>query len=413
MLTAMQSLDNPLAQLRRTHEAQVLGLLRRQGALSRAELGSRSGLSRTTLYDIVSGLLASGTVVAAGPQGPRRRGRPVELISLNPAAGYALGIDFARRTVHVAMVNAAHEVIGTAGQEHPAGLGPDGRVALARGLVTALGAGRAHLGSLGAIGVGVVGPVPNAGTELSRRLSQALYEAFAAPVMLDNNTRLAALAEATWGAAAGCADALYLRLSYGVGGGLVVGGALHRGADGLSGEIGHIVVDPGGHRCECGGRGCLETVSSVGAVLSAVRAAGGHADSLPGLVRAAAAGDRAVLDVLGVVGERVGRVLAALCNAMGPSALVVGGELTEVGPPLFGPMEAALREGFAPFARSRVELRRAVLGDYGGALGGIALVLHESPLLAGYPTTVQDKPTDEASDSEADDLMDGGTRERR
>ena len=396
MLTPMHSTDNPLAQLRRSHETLVLGLLRRQGPLSRAELGARSGLSRTTLYEIVTGLLASGTVVAAGPQGPRRRGRPVELISLNPAAGYALGVDFARRAVHVAMVNAAHEVIGTASEEHQAGLDPELRVALARTLVGALSADAAQPGSLAAVGAGVVGPVPNVGTEAGDRLSEALSATFAAPVVLDNNTRLAALAEATWGAAAGCADALYLRLSYGVGGGLVVGGALHRGADGLSGEIGHIVVEPGGHRCECGNRGCLETVASVGAVLSAARAAGTAADSLPDLLRAAADGDRAALDVLRVAGERVGRVLAALCNAVGPSALVVGGELAAAGPALFGPMEAALRAGFAPFAHSRVDLHRAALGDFGGALGGIALVLHESPLLARYPTPLREPDTEPA-----------------
>ncbi|MER8153548.1 ROK family protein [Streptomyces sp. NPDC094472] len=88
------------------------------------------------------------------------------------------------------------------------------------------------------------------------------------------------MAETVWGAAAGERNVLYLRLSHGIGGGLVVAGTLHRGAHGVSGMFGHITVDPDGAPCECGGTGCLETVASVGAVLDAYRTAGGTAATL-------------------------------------------------------------------------------------------------------------------------------------
>ncbi|MET7387713.1 ROK family protein [Streptomyces sp. NPDC005529] len=429
--------DGPLARLRRGHEELVLRLLRTHGPLSRGQLGRLSGLSRTTLYDIVTALVDGGAVVATPPAAAeRRRGRPVDALSLHPGAGQAIGIDFARRAVHVAAVNVAHEVIGSASAPHAADLGVEERVALAERLVGELAGGRLRFGALSGIGVGVVGPVnerraatgravqdagrprPNVpspsapgttqaarqatgadqGTELpgedgsfaSRQaadeshgdLAVLLRKRFGVPVLLDNNTRLAALAEATWGAAAGVQDVLYVRLSHGVGGGLVVGGALHRGAHGLSGELGHITADPDGRPCSCGKHGCLETVASIGAVVDAHPSAA----DLPAFL-AALPDDPDARRVLDDVGRRVGAVLAAVCNALGPEVTVLGGELAAAGPALLGPVERALAAHLMPVSRPLLDLRAAALGEAAGALGAIALVLHESPLLTRYPAT--------------------------
>lgn len=160
MLSAMHPSAGPLSRLRREHEELVLSLLRKHGPLSRGELGTRCGLSRTTLYDIVGDLIASGAVVAAVPLAEeRRRGRPVEKLSLNPDAGQALGIDFARRAVHVAAVNVAHEIVGSASEQHAPDLSWEERVRLAERLVGTLTGGVLRLGALDAIGVGVVGPI--------------------------------------------------------------------------------------------------------------------------------------------------------------------------------------------------------------------------------------------------------------
>ncbi|MGW0858071.1 ROK family protein [Streptomyces sp. NPDC002690] len=408
MLEPMHSHRGPLAQLRRGHEERVLGLLRRHGQLSRAELGRLSGLSRTTLYDIVATLVAGGAVVpGAADPGPRKRGRPVEHLTLDPSAGQALGIDFARRSVHVAAANVAHEMIGSASLPHPPDLPWEGRVDLAEKLVASLADGALRLsalGATGAVGVGVVGPVRRTETEDARAaeghrvtrpggghggpltdLVELLTNRFGAPVLIDNNTRLAALAEATWGAAAGSRDVLYLRLSHGVGGGLVVNGALHRGVDGLAGELGHITADPAGGPCECGGTGCLETVASVGAVLAAYRERGGRARDFDGFRAALEDGDTVAEDVLRRAGTFVGAVLASVVGALGPSTIVLGGELAQAGDALLGPVADALDAHVLPLARDRVTLRPAALGEAGGAHGGVALALHESPLLARYP----------------------------
>ncbi|GAA0463541.1 ROK family transcriptional regulator [Streptomyces olivaceiscleroticus] len=415
MLCGMQAHDGPLTRLRKSHEQSVLDLLRKHGPLSRAELGAHSGLSRTTLYDIVAGLVEGGTVVAATPPAEvRRRGRPVEKLSLNPHAGEAVGIDFARRAVHVSAINVAHEMIGSASEAHAPGLTWNQRADIAERLLGSLGgapprgaaahgsaprgasAGRAprrgtlRLGALSAIGVGVVGPLIDVGGTDAREgsldgLPGLLHERFGVPVLLDNNTRLAALAEAVWGAAADSGDVLYVRLSHGVGGGLVVGGSLHRGMYGMSGEFGHVTVDPDGVPCQCGGTGCLETVASIDAVLQRYRAAGGRAEDVTAFLAAAASGDDTAHAVLARAGTAVGTVLAAVCNAVGPGVIVIGGELAEAGATLIEPVERALHTHVMPLVRDRVRVRRATLGEAGSALGGIALVLHESPLLSRYP----------------------------
>ncbi|MEV7806087.1 ROK family transcriptional regulator [Microbispora sp. NPDC088329] len=387
----MLSRPDVVSPVRRGHEQAVLGLLRGHGPLNRGEISRRCGLSRTTLHDTLRGLLATGAVVTAVPdEGPRGRGRPAEKLTLNTSVGQALGIDFARRAVHVAAVGVTYELVGSAGEAHAPGLPWPDRVALAERLVRGLAGAEPWRRALRGVGVGVVGPLTGARDGTLSGVGTLLGERFGGPVLLDNNTRLAALAESTWGAAAGDQDVLYLRLSYGVGGGVVAGGVLHRGADGVSGEIGHIPVDPAGRPCECGGTGCLETVASIRAVLDAYRARGGHGDDLPALAAAVAAGDPIARGLLRDVGTQIGRVLAALSNAIGPRVIVIGGELAQIGDPLLGPVREALNAGAVPISRHRLTLRRAALGDAAGALGAVALALGDSPLLSRYPAAEPD-----------------------
>ncbi|MFF4983825.1 ROK family protein [Streptomyces sp. NPDC001046] len=381
--------DSALTQMRRAHEEQVLSLLRTRGALSRRELGLRSGLSRTTLHDIISGLMSNGTVVSAAQESsPRGRGRPAESITLNPGAGQAVGIDFARQHVHVAIVNVAHEIIGSADEAHAADLPWPDRVAIAERLIARLTDSVVTLDSLTGIGVGVVGPgAGHAGTPpWTGTVKNRLNTRFGVPVLVDNNTRLAALGESVWGVAEGHQDVVYLRLSHGVGGGLILGGSLHRGAHGISGELGHITVDPDGPACPCGNHGCLETVASVNAITTAYQQAGGHPGEFPDLLTDLKDDKPRARVLVNRVGALTGRVLAGVCNSVGPELVVVGGDLTQCGDAFLEPLEAALRAQVMPAARRDLQVRVATLGDAGAALGAIALVLHESPLLARYLT---------------------------
>ncbi|WP_306319562.1 MULTISPECIES: ROK family transcriptional regulator [unclassified Streptomyces] len=396
----MAVVKNPtvLRRLRYGNVERVLQVLRRQGPSSRADVGTATGLSRTTLSGIVGQLLADGVVTEepAGP--PSGRGRPVHRLTLNPRSAQAVGIEVGRERITVAIANAAHEVTAFAGTHH-ALRSPDREQAgaaleLLRNLAAREGIDLAGLG-----GVGIGTPGPGDTTERRRTVADAVAEALDVPVLADNNTRLAALGEAIWGAARGAGDALHVTLSYGIGGGLVAGGLLFRGARGAAGELGHISVDPDGARCWCGGHGCLEQVAAVPALL---RAAGRR--SWGRFTQALADGEEAERAAVERAAHAVGRALAAASSTADPRRVVIGGELAELGPVFLGPVENAFRHYTPTRVHRGVELVPAALGERSGALGALALVFHESPLLAGYSTqdtAARDTEADGTSDAEA------------
>ena len=270
------------------------------------------------------------------------------------------------------------------------------RLDLAFALIDRLaGAHGLHFGELQAVGIGVVGPYggrrpDSAQVSWARRsapdgVHAAFAERFEAPVVVDNNTRLAALAEAV-SQPETATDLLYVRLSDGVGGGLVVRGLISRGAHGYAGELGHVSVDPAGTRCRCGKRGCLETVASAPAVLAACRAKGVDVETLDDLAAVVATSDPVADGVLREVGATVGRVLGMAALTLDPDEVVIGGEITRVAPGIVEQAAAALRYELHPLpTEDPLVVRAGRLHDTDGALGALAAAFHLSPLLAGYP----------------------------
>ncbi|BDZ55355.1 hypothetical protein GCM10025870_24280 [Agromyces marinus] len=252
-----------------------------------------------------------------------------------------------------------------------------------------------HFGALQSVGIGVPGPYTSArqgfpAVSWKKQLSPegvdtAFSERFGAPVVVDNNTRLAALAEAIQRPDA-VENLIYLRLSDGVGGGLVVNGRLVAGSRGFAGELGHVTADPTGAPCRCGKRGCLETIASVSAVLRACREAGADIETLDDIATAVRKGDPVVDAVLRTVGAAVGRVLGAAAMTLNPREVVIGGEIVHVAPVLVEQAAATLRYELYSIPSDQPHIVRAAqLRDSDGALGAIAAIFHQSPLLAGYP----------------------------
>ncbi|MFF2389449.1 ROK family protein [Agromyces sp. NPDC058104] len=394
------------ALVRRTHEDRVLQVLREHGAMTRGELAARIGLSRTTLSEITSQLLERGVISVSDDETPRLgRGRPAEKLTLDPAAGQYLGVDFGRRRVRIVVANAAHDLIASDVVAYDATASWQERIDAAFDLVDRMGAERGlHFDGVLGVGIGFPGPfsprVPHEPSEPvaeARRagavlMRTAFAERFAAPVLLDNNTRLAGLAEATWDSAAEAEHLLYLRLSDGIGGGLVVGGRLVTGASGLAGEFGHISLGGHGELCRCGKRGCLETVASIGAILRRSAEAGAPMASLEALAEAAAKGDPLVVGVLRDAGEAVGRVIGSLAVALNPSEIVVGGEVAQISEVILEQAAATTAYELLPVGEYSPRIRGAALGDEGGAIGGIIAIFQNSPLLAGYQSATNVAP---------------------
>jgi glucokinase len=219
------------------------------------------------------------------------------------------------------------------------------------------------------------------GRLLRRRLGRAVH--------VDNDNTAATEAEWRVGAAAGASDAVYVGLGTGIGGGLVCGGRLVRGANGFAGEVGHMVVVPDGIPCVCGRRGCWERYASGsalgrlardaaarGALAAVVGEVGGDPAALRGehVMVAAADGDPDAVAVVDAFARWVALGLVNLVNTTDPAVVVVGGGLVEAGAVLVEPVRrhvAALL--FSPANRPHPPVVAAALGARSGAIGAALL----------------------------------------
>ncbi|MEU7827728.1 ROK family protein [Nonomuraea sp. NPDC049129] len=376
------------ALVRRSHEERVLRLLRQHGAQSRSEIATRVGLSRTTVSEITSDLIGRGAIQVVDTDAVERvgSGRPAERLALDPGSGQYMGVDFGHRRVNVLVADAAHDIIASGTSRYEESAQWPERVEAGLALIDRISADTGvHYGALQAIGIGVPGWGDRSRAD---GVAELFAERFHTAVIVDNNVRFAGLAEALHAQSDSVRDLIYLRLSDGVGGGLVVGGQLVRGFKGYAGELGHVTVVPGGAQCRCGKRGCVETVASVPAILGRCRELGLPMETLDDLRAAVEIAHPVVDQVLRAAGAAVGRVLGTAAMTLNPSEIVLAGEIVMIAPTLVQQVAATVTYELSWLTDAAPVIRAALLADDGGALGAIAALFHESPLLAGYEANV-------------------------
>ena len=193
-------------------------------------------------------------------------------------------------------------------------------------------------------------------------LRTQLRERFGAPVLLDNDANAGALGEARFGAGRGHQHLFYVNVGTGIGAGVIADGRIYRGADGLAGEIGHVAVDRNGRQCSCGKRGCLEAYASG-------RAIGG-----PEVTQAASKGEASALEVLSDAARWLAIAIGGAVNVLNPSAVIVGGEVSEAGELLLAPLRAHLSSELMP-GMPMPQVLRASLGYDAGVIGALALAI--------------------------------------
>ena len=385
-----------LESLRNSNRSRVIDALRRRGSASRSDLARLTGLSRTTVTTLIADLQDRGLIVEessdCGRSEAGSRGRRPAFLRLAPSAGAALGIDFGHRLIRVAVADLASTVLA----ERVIEIDVDGAAcaafeAAAELTEVVLREAEIDRNQVIAAGVGIPGPIDHAtgsvasstilpgwsGVSAGRELGQLLR----VPVRVDNDANLGALGEVTYGAGRGLSDVVYVRLSSGIGSGLILGGRLHHGANGFAGELGHVQVRPEGVVCRCGNRGCLETVAAHESLLALLRPAHGDDLTVQGMLELVASGDLGARRVFNDAGRALGRVLADLCNHLNPAAIIVGGELSvAVGPLLDGIRESVNRYA-QPSVADAVEVKPGVLGERAEVLGALALVIGDTDRL--------------------------------
>jgi predicted NBD/HSP70 family sugar kinase/DNA-binding MarR family transcriptional regulator len=358
-----------LQHMRERNRIRLLQALRLAGGADRAELARLTGLSRATVSSLLGEALARGHVVESRPDGTARPA----LLRLNPRAGIVAGVDLGHSHLRVVLADLGATVVAERCVALDVDAAPDAALAVAADLVGALlrSAG-ADSGRLLGVGMGVARPLDRGPGAAGFRPAEALALRLGAPVRAENDANLGMLGEHVYGAARGARDVVYLKLSTGVGAGLLLDGSLYMGARGLAGELGHVTVVPNGHICRCGNRGCLETVASASALARALAPTYGDALSRAQLL-AVLDGDAVAERSLREVGRHLGRALAPLCTALDVEQVVVGGELGAASRELVRAVRTELRKSCATPQQPAV--RPALLGERAEALGGVALAL--------------------------------------
>ncbi|HKW85608.1 MAG TPA: ROK family protein [Nitrospiraceae bacterium] len=384
--------------VRESNLALALTTIRTHAPISRARLARLTGINKVTVSSLMQELEAKGLAVSSGRVARSGRGRPAMPYTLNGHAGVAIGLHIDPHYAHVTLSNFLGESEARWGQPLRMTRGPRRLLRPLRTLVQealdrARGMRRRVLG-LGTSLPGVVDVVsgtllysPHLGLE-DVPVRSMLEELTGGPVYIENEAKAAAIGEWLLGAGRGVSHFLYLSGGWGVGGAAVIGGQVFRGIEGLATIAGHMVVDPRGARCQCGTRGCWETLVSLSAIArrvglsSLLRARDASTPIveetvLNAIVQRAQAGHKETRVALSQVGRDLGLGVGNLIFAFNPSRVILGRAYSLLAPYVLPGISKTLGRGdFARFRR-RVTIVPSTLGYEAPLVGAAALVIRE------------------------------------
>ena len=346
------------ADLRRRNLSSLLTYVHVHGPTARSRLTSVLGLNRSTIGDLTGELVAAGLVreqpgrpERAGPAAASSGGRPSYVVVPESERVQVLAIDIGVTHLTVARIGLGGEVLSRRARAYHQGVRSQrAMMATITSFSKALLAETDRATVVVGAGVAVPGMVrqrdgevrqaPNLGWQ-DAPVGAALSDALGLPVAVGNDADLGILAEHVRGAAAGIDDAVYLSGHAGIGAGVFTSGRPLVGHNGYAGEVGHIVVNPGGRQCHCDARGCWETESGEERLFElAGRPPGGGIECVREIVAAAAGGDDVAAKALNQVAAWLGTGVASVVNVFNPEAIIMGGALGEI----FAAAEAALRD---------------------------------------------------------------------
>jgi glucokinase-like ROK family protein len=399
----------------------VLLTLLQEGTVSRVGLARLTGLSTTTITNLITQLLEQGLVLEEGREANNHAGagRPATLLQLIPSARCAVGVHMGVDTIRAGVSDLFGQLRNYFVIRHTAEMPvAEVLIEIARLVERAIADAGVSRSSVVGVGVGASGLVdvetgvnvlaPNLGWR-AVPIRDVLADRLHLPVFVDNNVRAMALAEAMFGAGRQANTLAFVYGRVGVGAGFVVGGQVYRGSRAGAGEIGHTTMIPaGGAPCRCGNTGCLETLISEpeivrqaqvlaarapDSILAARLAQPSPADAdeaarrsalepsqsepIERIFEAARGGDRETLVMLNERGHYIGTALANLVNLVNPDMIILGG-LFAAGSDLLLPTieETMRRRSFAGLGDA-VQLRVTTFGRRVGVVGAAALALDE------------------------------------
>lgn len=381
------------------NRSMVFDLIRRKGPISRAEIARTIGLSIPTVMKITEEFSHKQFVQDVG-KGESSGGKRPELLELVPDSKYIIGVGVGRSKTNVLMMNLAgevfiREIMETGGTAVPE-VWISRLIQVIENVIRESGLSRKQI--LG-MGIGMPGILDEKSGKVlfspdfkweNVDMLTPIRERFKMDITIENANRALAMGEYYFGAGVDSRNFLVVNLGHGIGSAIMREGEFYRGSSGSSGEIGHIILEKNGPKCNCGNLGCLEAIASGNAIARDAKIAvlEGNATKIMELVNedinrieaktvfeAARLGDRLAIQITERAMQYIGIGLANYINLLDPDLIILFGGLTNAGDIFLKKVKEVLRERQMKFAGRQVKLVISQMGENGTAVGSASLVL--------------------------------------
>ena len=381
-------------------DIQVLALMYSAGAVTRCQIAEATGMNPTSVTRMIADLAERDLVRALG-KGKRHgaRGRPAERLAVEPNAGRVVGLEFGRNHLAAVTIDASGQVLHREVVASPPAFEmSSSTISELSAVVTDVSRRAGHAwDSVRAVGVAIHDVVNAEGGWITHSdpsatpfpMRQKLEHKLRRYVLVEDVSRAFAHAEHSFGAGRGSRDTIYLFIGkHRIGGGIYLNDQMLMSSTGLCGEIGHVVVEDDGLLCQCGSRGCLETVASPARIVAQFQdyvARGVHTSvvdvgqmTFVEICRASGEGDKAAQLAFHSLATALARALASTVNICGALTVIIGGPLRLAGDGFLGEVAASLkREVIAGLSR-RLTVKFAELPEHAGAWGAAGRALDDS-----------------------------------
>ena len=370
---------------------EVIRLLYLNKALTNANLVEKTGLSLPTITQLLSELNNEGCIEILGA-GTSSGGRKPNLLGLTNNAFYTISVDIERYSAKIALINSNNNYVVKPHQFELDLIDKNATVDIVTAQIKKIlkefdGDSKQIIG----VGISMPGLINlEKGINLTYLnfkdipVSLLIEQRINLPVFIINDAKARALAELRFGKAKEAKNTLVIYVGWGFGTGLILDGKLYNGTNGFSGEFGHIPIVEDGILCQCGKRGCLETIASGTAVsrlategiargeqTDLARLAGNDARHIHymSVVESALKGDAFSIDILSEVGSELGRGVAMLVQILNPELIIFGGQMVKAGQFLTIPIEHALNKYCLNELRTSIEIDISEMGEKASLLG--------------------------------------------
>ncbi len=384
------------------HKATIKRLIYENGPLSRTDIHKKIGIRPASITQLTKELIQEKILIEKG-LGNNRKGKKQRLLTLNPQGGMVIGVEFDPHSIHGLLIDLENKIINEKEYSILEGTAGNQIVDLLKKTINQLiNWNSEQLPQLLGIGIADPGMVDRErGISLfcsqindwrNVPLRELMEKEFHLPVYIEGNTNCKLLAESLFGAGRNFQNQIYIDLSYGIGASLMTHGSFYYGAQGLAGELGHVQFDKSGPICSCGSRGCLEMYVSSSAVMRSVKNALQHGVispyldqirensahlSIPTFIKAAKENDKFCSNLVEEMGRTLGEVVANVVNFFNPEAILLGGELVDLGDLIINPVKGTVRRQSLELATRNLSFKIAEIKDRPAARGAASLVLNQ------------------------------------